>query len=555
MVAGLTNAVLATAKRNGKTRSQRYIRGTTKIGQQKIRKYPGLVLIPLFLAAWGVTGFGHGRAYDQQFRPQYHFTPLKNWMNDPNGLVYYKGEYHLFFQYNPFGDEWGHMSWGHSVSRDLVHWKQLPVAVPEADGVMIFSGSAVVDWHDSSRLCRSSDSGDGSCLVAIYTGYNGKTQTQNLAYSHDRGRTWTKYSRNPVIDLHLADFRDPKVFWYGSGRKWVMVVALPTQHKIRLFSSMDLRHWTALSDFGPAGALGGVWECPDLSELPVENEPGRSRWVLSVNVNPGGIAGGSGNQYFVGRFDGAKFIDENSGRTALWADYGKDFYASTSFSDIPASDGRRIWLGWLGNWEYAAHVPTSPWRGIQSIPRALKLRRLPQGIRLIQEPVEELKSLRGRHFSIENQSVDAANRILQSKQVGGDTLEINAIIEPEQAQSFGVDVRKEAFEQTAIGIDRGKSLLFVDRTKSGDTGFDPKFSGVQAAPLDLEAGKAVELHIFVDRCSVEVFAAGGARVISDLIFPSAASRGIGLFSRGGSAKIVKLDVWNLKSIWDDSSPP
>ncbi len=508
-----------------------------------------LVFIGLLLGGWSAAVFAGGRLYDQPFRPQFHFTPLKNWMNDPNGLVYYKGEYHLFFQYNPFANKWGHMSWGHAVSRDMVHWKQLPLAIPEQNGVMIFSGSAVVDRHNSSGFCKRSSGGDDSCLVAIYAGRTPKEQNQNVAYSNDRGRTWTKYSHNPVIDLHLANFRDPKVFWYERGHKWVMVTVLAVQHKVRLFGSKDLKHWTALSDFGPAGAVGGAWECPDLFELPVEGEPGQTRWVLSVNVNPGGVAGGSGNQYFVGRFDGTKFIDENPGSKVLWADYGKDFYASTSFSDIPPSDGRRIWMGWLGNWQYAARFPTTPWRGAQSIPRALKLKRFPQGIRLIQQPIRELETLRGRHVAIENESVEAANRILQSKAVGGDTLEIEATIEPGNAKSFGFEVRKGRVQQTTVGVDRVKSELFVDRTRSGDTSFDPEFPGRQAAPLNVARGQAVELHIFVDRSSVEVFANHGARVISDRIFPSLANRSIELYSKGGSARIVKLDLWNLKPAW------
>lgn len=470
-------------------------------------------------------------------------------MNDPNGLVYYKGEYHLFYQYNPFGDEWGHMSWGHAVSRDLVHWQHLPVAIPEANGVMIFSGSTVVDWNNSSGLCKSSDPGDHSCLVAVYSGYTGKEQNQNLAYSNDRGRTWSRYSGNPVIDLHLADFRDPKVFWDEPRRRWVMVTALSPQHKIRFFDSTDLKHWTALSDFGPAGAVGGAWECPDLFQLPVEGEPGETRWVLSVNINPGGVAGGSGDQYFIGQFDGTRFTNENASSQALWADYGKDFYASTSFSDIPPTDGRRIWMGWLDDWEYAARVPTSLWRGQQSIPRALKLRKTPEGIRLIQEPVAELQELRGRHVTVENQSTEAADGLLQSKGVRGDTLEIEAEIDPGTATEFGFKVRKGPSEETAIGVDRVKSRLFVDRTRSGDTDFDPKFPGHQAAPLDLVSGTMVKLHIFVDRCSVEVFANDGEAVISDLVFPSLASQGIELYSRGGTARVVKLDVWNLKPAW------
>jgi fructan beta-fructosidase len=508
-----------------------------------------VIVAALALVGWGIHGLGAGGAYSQAFRPQFHFTPLKNWMNDPNGLVYYKAEYHLFFQYNPFGNRWGHMSWGHAVSPDMVHWKQLPVAIPEGNGVMIFSGSAVVDWHNSSGFCESSSSGDDSCLVAIYAGYTGKEQNQNIAYSNDRGRTWTKYSGNPVIDLHRKNFRDPKVFWYDPGHKWIMVTVLAAEHKVRLFASTDLKHWSKLSDFGPQGAVGGSWECPDLFGLPVESEPGQSRWVLSVNVNPGGVAGGSGNQYFVGRFDGTKFISANSEGQVLWADYGKDFYASTSLSDIPASDGRRIWMGWLDNWEYAGHVPTFPWRGIQSIPRVLKLRKFPQGIRLVQQPVSELATLRARHVSVRNRTIGTANRILRLAGVKGDTMEIEATIDPGKATSFGFEVRKGGAEVTAIGVDLAKSQLFVDRTHSGESGFDPKFAGRQSAPLTLTAGHRVELHIFVDRCSVEVFANHGEGVISDLIFPSLSSRGIELYSRGGRTKLVKLDIWNLKSAW------
>lgn len=485
--------------------------------------------------------------YREPFRPQFHFTPAKNWMNDPNGLVYYKGEYHLFFQYNPFGNEWGHMSWGHAVSRDLVHWRELPVAIPEQNGVMIFSGSAVVDWHNSSGLCKRASSQDSSCLVAIYTGNTSKVENQNLAYSNDRGRTWTKYAGNPVIDLRLKDFRDPKVFWHEATHQWIMVAALPPQHKVRFFASTDLKHWTALSDFGPAGAVGGVWECPDLFELPIEGEPGRTRWVLSVNVNPGGVAGGSGNQYFIGRFDGRRFTDDNPPQQTFWADYGKDFYASTSFSDIP--DGRRIWMGWLDNWQYAARTPVSPWRGAQSIPRVLKLRRFADGIRLVQQPVVELAALRGNHTVIQNLDAEAANRALQADGVKGETLEIEAEIEPERAAAFGFKVRKGRAGETLIGVDARKSLLYVDRAHSGSVGFDPNFPGRQATPLNLARDQPVRLRIFVDRSSVEVFANGGERVISDRIFPSPDGQSVEIFSTGGQAKIVKLDVWNLKSAW------
>src|ERR1700687_1034555 len=511
--------------------------------------------LALFAGAWLLLG-GLDRAVsksaqtdDERYRPRLHFTPAKNWMNDPNGPIHYKGEYHLFYQHNPFANDWGHMSWGHAVSPDLVHWQHLPVALPEENGIMIFSGSTVVDWHNTSDFCKGSHKKDPSCLVAIYTGHTGTLQTQNVAYSNDDGRTWTKYSGNPVIDLHLRDFRDPKVFWHEDSHKWVMVAALPRQHKVRFFASTDLKHWTALGDFGPAGATGGVWECPDLFQVAVEGEPGQTRWVLSVNLNPGGVAGGSGDQYFVGQFDGSIFTNENSMEQALWADYGKDFYASTSFSDIPRTDGRRIWLGWLANWEYAAKIPTHPWRGSLSIPRALKLRRYANNLRLLQQPVEELRTLRNEHAALKDQNIFAANRLLRSKGVGGEILEILAEIDPGSAAEVGLKVRKGPTEETVIGVDTIQTQLFVDRTRSGNGAFDQKFPGRHVAPTHLAQGKSVRLHLFVDQSSVEVFGNDGEAVISDCIFPARSSQAIEVYSRGGEARITKLDVWKLRSAW------
>jgi fructan beta-fructosidase len=487
--------------------------------------------------------------YDETYRPQYHFTPARDWMNDPNGSIYYKGEYHLFYQYNPFANDWGHMSWGHAVSRDLVHWEHLPVAIPEENGIMIFSGSTVVDWHNSSGFCKDANAAESSCLVAIYTGHTEKLQTQNLAYSNDQGRTWTKYSGNPVLDLHMQDFRDPKVFWHEPSHKWVMVAALPTEHKVRFFGSTDLKHWAALSDFGPAGGTGGVWECPDLFPLPVEGEAGQTRWVLSINLNPGGLAGGSADQYFVGQFDGTTFVNANPPSQVLWADYGKDFYASTSFSDIPATDGRRIWLGWLLNWEYAAKVPTSPWRGVQSIPRSLGLKRFPEGIRLVQSPVKELATLRQNPVSLGEQDIASANRALLTKKVRGDALEIIAELDAGNSAEAGIRVRKGKDEATTIGADWLHQEVFVDRTRSGDTSLNERFPGRHAGPLLSHGIKQVKLHIFVDRSSVEFFVNDGSAVISDAIFPSPDSQDIELYSKNGEARIVKLEVWTLRSAW------
>ncbi|HXE80327.1 MAG TPA: glycoside hydrolase family 32 protein, partial [Vicinamibacterales bacterium] len=269
-------------------------------------------------------------------RPLLHFTPQRNFMNDPNGLVFRDGEYHLFYQHNPQDDRWGHMSWGHAVSRDLLHWEHLPLALAEEDGIMVFSGSAVADPADTSGLCGGANA---SCLVAIYTGHGHGKQTQNLAVSRDRGRTWRKYEGNPVLDLSRNDHRDPKVFWHEASRRWVMVSVLAGERKVRFFSSPDLKRWEMMSDFGPAGATGGAWECPDLFPLPVDNDPREIRWVLDVDIYPGGRLGGSGAQYFVGTFDGGRFMSEDPPDRIRWVDFGRDFYASQSYAGLP--DGRR----------------------------------------------------------------------------------------------------------------------------------------------------------------------------------------------------------------------
>ncbi|NGO74338.1 glycoside hydrolase family 32 protein [Streptomyces sp. YC504] len=283
--------------------------------------------------------------FAEKYRPQFHFSPQENWMNDPNGLVYYKGEYHLFYQYNPNGNSWGDMSWGHAVSKDLVHWKELPLALSHDDKEMVFSGSAVVDWGNTTGFGTEQD----PAMVAIYTSLDKATgiQAQSLAYSTDRGRSWTKYEGNPVLDIGSKEFRDPKVQWYAPTKSWLMTVSLSTEHKVQFYSSKNLKDWDLLSDFGPAGATGGVWECPDLFPLPVDGDKKKTKWVLVVNMNPGGIAGGSGAQYFVGDFDGKKFTAEDSGTytppagTVVQdfeaADFGTWTATGTAFGDGPAT--------------------------------------------------------------------------------------------------------------------------------------------------------------------------------------------------------------------------
>ncbi|GAC1683517.1 MAG: hypothetical protein NVS9B3_01470 [Gemmatimonadaceae bacterium] len=509
---------------------------------------------------------GTATSYRERYRPQFHFTPAVNWMNDPNGLVYFGGEYHLFYQYNPLGDRWGHMSWGHAVSRDLAHWRHLPVAIPEADSVMAFSGSAVVDWKNSSGFGR----GGEPPVVAIYTGHRATNQSQHLAYSNDRGRSWTRYAGNPVLDIGAADFRDPKVFWHAPQQRWVMVVALPPQHKVRLYGSPDLKEWTALSDFGPAGATGGAWECPDLFELPVDGNPTHTRWVLIVNLNPGGVAGGSGTQYFVGDFDGTRFaVDEpraasatgslvpaglSSAAPALWADYGKDFYAAVSWSDIPRADGRRIWMGWMNNWQYGTEIPTAPWRSAQSLPRTLALRSTTDGVRLVQHPVRELRRLRGRRTHVAARALPVGETPLAPRGVAGTALELVAELEVGTAHEAGIKVRMGHGQETVIGVDAAAGQIFVDRTRSGESAFHRDFSGRHSAPLATDHGR-VRLHIFVDWSSVEVFAGDGRVVITDQIFPDGESDGVALYAKGGSARLLSLDAWPIASAWTEPPLP
>ena len=447
--------------------------------------------------------------YREAWRPRYHFSPAKNWMNDPNGLVFYKGEYHLFYQHNPFGDQWGHMSWGHAVSGDMVHWKHLPVALAEEKGVMIFSGSVVVD-PNTSGMCEGTD-----CLVAIYTGHTATRQSQHIAVSNDRGRTWTKFAGNPVLDLELKDFRDPKVLWYEPGQYWVMVVALPDQHKVRFYKSSNLKAWELLSEFGPAGATGGNWECPDLFPL-------SGKWVLSVNLMPGGPQGGSGNQYFVGQFDGVKFADATD--AVRWADYGADWYASTSFYGAP--DGRRLWIGWLTNWNYANDEPTSPWRGVQSFPRELSVR---EG-RLVQEPVAELKKLRGEGLRVFYVTVEEANKKLAAFHGQSYELEVEGDVD--------VHVLKDgASEETVVSL---RGTVSIDRRRSGNVGLKG-FAQVHPAV----AATSKKARIFVDHSVVEVFANEGATVLTDRVFPSEKADGLALSGEGR----VSITVWKMRSAW------
>jgi fructan beta-fructosidase len=475
-------------------------------------------------------------AQDDHFRPQYHFSPRTNWMNDPNGLVYYQGEYHLFYQYHPGSPVWGPMHWGHAVSKDLIHWQHLPIALYPDENGMIFSGSAVIDWENTAGFGKEA-------MVAIFTHATPERQAQSLAYSTDRGRTWTKHSGNPVLlpPEGLRDFRDPKVFWYSgnSGAHWVMVLA--AHDAVRFYISPDLIHWTPGGIFGEKhGAHGGVWETPDLFKLPVENGP-ESRWVLTAGIGNGGPGGSSGMQYFIGDFDGKTFLSGNPEQTVLWADFGADYYAAQSWSDLPGS--RRIMIGWQNNWQYAQRIPPATWRGVFSLPREVTLKQTPDGIRLFQQPAREVFAQRGAHEQWQHVSIAAGNNLLGH--LAGGSFEFNAEfhVNP-RADRFGFRVRVGEGEQTTIGYAVQQQRVFVDRVHSGQMDFDEGFASVHSVEMKPVEG-VIRLQIFLDRSCIEVFGNAGQVTIADTIYPAEQSLGLDLFSEGAETVLNVLDVYQM----------
>ncbi len=445
---------------------------------------------------------------ESDLRPFYHFTPLVNWMNDPNGLVCYNGIYHLFYQYNPAGNIWGTPSWGHASSGDLFAWQDLPVAIP-SDTCGIFSGSAVVDVNNTSGL----QSGSQSVMIAIYTDNSSIVyQNQCIAYSNDAGTTWTKYSGNPVIsNTTQPNFRDPKVFWYQPGQKWVM--ALADGNQIMFYGSPDLKNWTYLSAFGQGyGAHGGVWECPDLFQLNLQGT-NTYKWVLMVSCNPGGPNNGSATQYFIGNFDGKTFTADNSNTS--WIDYGMDDYAGNTYNNIPANDGRRIFIGWMSNWLYAGSVPTTTWRSTMTIPRVLTLANT--GESLLINPVTEIQNYETGTPYTTSSSVDSVsltnNSIIQSA-----SYEIDFSVNFSIAQSVTLTIGNSA-EQLKINFNKSTALGTIDRSRTGQLNFNASFAGIMTCPFVPISGQLTNFQIFIDKTSVEVFTNEGALVMSALFFP------------------------------------
>lgn len=446
----------------------------------------------------------------EMFRPVYHHTPVYGWMNDPNGMFYKDGVYHLYFQYNPYGSVWGNMHWGHSTSTDLMHWNFEGCAiVPDAWGA-IFSGSCVVDHNNTAGF------GKGA-VVAFYTSAKatpwGDVQSQSMAYSLDNGKTFTKYEGNPILTSSEKDFRDPKVFWYAPGKHWVMILAVG-QH-MEIYSSVNLKEWKKESEFGAMqGAHGGVWECPDLVEIPVEGTR-EKKWVLICNLNPGGPFGGSAAQYFVGSFDGKKFVNESPTQTK-WMDWGKDNYATVTWNNAP--DGRCIALGWMSNWQYANNVPTRQYRSANTLARDLTLYREGQELYLKSTPSVEVKKARGKKVSIPSFRVSEKHEIVNLFEDNQGAYEVEILIQNAGASKIAFCLLNDKGEKVSMYYDLNRKQFVMDRSESGTVDFSKDFPAVTVAPANVD--KELTLRLFVDRSSIEAFGEDGKFVMTNLVFPS-----------------------------------
>ena len=475
-------------------------------------------LIFLFLLV-STLGWSQRPFFRERWRPELHFTPQANWMNDPNGLVYYGGKYHLFYQYYPGAMVWGPMHWGHAVSRDLLHWEHLPIALyPDSLGY-IFSGSVVVDEQNTAGLQK----GKEKTLVAIYTYHDpvgekqGKIdfQTQGMAYSNDGGTTWKKYKANPVLkNPGIKDFRDPKVSWYAPEKKWVMTLA--AGNRVQLYSSRNLKEWTYLSSFGEKdGAHGGVWECPDLVRMQ-DAETGKEKWVLLVSIGSGGPNGGSATQYFTGHFDGKQFTNEEVAEVVKWVDQGTDNYAGVTFFNAPGN--HPIFIGWMSNWEYAQQVPTKNWRSAMTIPRQLKIKTIDGQSRLLSQPIPTIERMLTKtqlmHLQRENYTVDHY------------ALDINVRLSdyPQKDTLLLAEWFNDMGDTLQLRYLINQAVIEVDRTRAGVKDFHPNF-GRNIRGKRINNASELNIHLIMDRSSLELFADEGSLVMSVLVFPNSSYRG------------------------------
>ena len=493
------------------------------------------------------------------YRPEYHHTPLYGWMNDANGLVYKDGEYHLYFQYNPYGSKWGNMHWGHSVSKDLVHWEHLNPAIARDTLGHIFSGSTVIDKNNSAGYGKDA-------MIAFYTSASDEHgQIQCMAYSNDNGRTYTKYEKNPILTPFdgLKDFRDPKVFWYEPAQKWYMIVS--ADKNMRFYSSTDLKQWEYLSQFGEGyGVQPNQFECPDFIQLPVDGNKDNMKWVMIVNINPGCPFGGSATEYFIGDFDGKEFKCDTDKSVTKWLDFGKDHYATVCFSN---TGDRIIAVPWMSNWQYANVTPIRQYRGANALPRELSLYTKNGEIYMAANVVKETEALRKSTRNIESLSVEGETVIDSITDGLNSGVELEMDIVPGKAQTVGFDIMNAKGEKTKIYLDLKSGRAVMDRTESGLITFGEKaephfkenhdrrktesinyindFALGTWAPLSLCEGKSYHLNVFVDKCSVELFVDGGRIAMTNLVFPTEVYNSLRFYTEGGKAEVKNLSIHKL----------
>jgi fructan beta-fructosidase len=473
--------------------------------------------------------------YKEQYRPRFHFSPATNWCNDPNGLVYNNGEYHLFYQHNPFGNVWGHMTWAHAISKDLVHWKHLPIAIPEEKDTMIFSGTCVVDKNNTSGFGKAGV----LPMVAIYTGHiENKNQSQHMAYSLDNGITWTKYNKNPILDLGKRDFRDPKVFWYAPQNYWVMALMFPVEHFVQFYSSKNLKDWNHLSDFGPAGDTSGVWECPDLTQVPVEGMKGKKKWLLQTSQN-------ASMQYFVGEFDGVKFTNENPADKIFRPDYGPDYYAAITYNQLPAAHSP-VAIGWVNNWNYANDIPVTPWKGAMSLPRTLSVKKINNEWILIQKPIEKISKERKMIYK----DFKAGYHNIMRLPVTSQQCEVDVSMGVLDGNTGGLRIAAGHDHYVEIGYDAIKKVLYLDRSKTANRSFNKNFEKMSRYETPYILNGSLKLRVFFDNSVVEVFVNDGERVFTAQFFPDEKDKGIEIFNTGKNASgLAYCYVYEIKSIW------
>jgi fructan beta-fructosidase len=493
------------------------------------------IMLLFYLPALSFAQEKPASIYTEKYRPQFHFSPPKNWINDPNGLVFFDGEYHLFYQYNPFGNVWGHMTWGHAVSSNLVNWTNLPTAIPEENGIMIFSGTVVVDKENSSGFAGKTGK---IPMVAIYTGHQeGLNQSQHLAFSLDKGRTWTKYDKNPILDLGKKDFRDPKVFWYAPDNKWVMVVALPLEKKVQFYRSQNLIDWTFMSDFGPAGDTSGIWECPDLFRVPVQHSRNEYKWVLMHSPAPY-------MQYFVGEFNGTSFKNENPSTNILRPDYGPDYYAAIVYNNLPEGSAP-VSIGWINNWTYANEIPVSPWKGAMSIPRNIQVKKEGPSWIMIQSPVASLEKQRSSPVPLERGVINKS-KVLQAL---GNAWELEMELSVPKTGKTGLRIGEKDKPVCEIYFDPGTRQIYLDRG-AGNAFHLAAFEKLNQFRVPFNPiNNKLSIRVFFDNSIIEVFINGGERVMTAQVFPEQNEPVTELFSEGTGARIMKLSAWKIKSVW------